>query len=261
MQFTQNISATGLSTRINGSLCALRELFGGNFIITISFFILAVACIFYKKSLNWKSIVFFIPFITILGLILYDKTGFFPNPNVELNYYSPLLWVLYPFVFLICYFDYKNIDINMFNKNFLGNLFLLSCICGILNLCWQINTCYNYEKYFLYLKNIVRTSKETITYIPQEDFKYSKFLRFDTCYGIIHKSLFLSNTKEIKTLLFPPEGTSDYYCFAGDEYNYYDKEIDAIFMHGTRVKLISDYYDLTTIKEYYEKHGKVKNNQ
>ncbi len=260
LQFMQNISAAGLGTWINGSLCAFQNLLNGNFIITISFLILAVACIFYKKSLTWKSSVFFIPFISFLGYILYNKTGFFPDPNFELNYYSPLLWVLYPVVFLICYLDYKDIDINKFNKNFLGNLFLLSCICGILNLCWQINTCHNYEKYFLYLKNLVRNSKETITHIPPEDFKYFNFLRFNTCYGIIHKSLFLSDTKEIKTLMFPPEDTSDYWCCAGDEYNYYDKEIDAIFMHGTRVKLISDYYDLTPIKEYYEKHGKVKNN-
>ena len=182
--------------------------------------------------------------------------------HFELLNYSFALWLLFPTIIALILLDYFKIDIDKLNPSFYSNLLIVTCIFGVINLLWQINTTFYFQKSNNYLKDLINNSKETIITIPKEDIeKYNSILRINTCYGQSSRSIILNDNADNTKIIFPADYYNDYsqFCFADNENNFYVKDINVILIQTTSFPLITKYFNLTKVAEEFEKSGKVKN--
>lgn len=108
-----------------------------------------------------------------------------------------------------------------------------------------------YAKFTLskYLKNLIASSQETFIKIPKEDIENKLFLKFDTEFGSLHKTIFLSENKNIDKLIIPTDTDASDYPNAT---TFYDKENDVIILQTSFLKPVSPYWNLTKIKEKFK---------
>ena len=251
----------GISEIITASVLTYKNFFSGSSII-IFFALLAIIFIFfYKKPFDKKSILFWLLFIIIIALTLLYKTNFMPEPHIEIHNYSIAFWLFFPLVLVLIIMDYLNIDFYKYNNCFIPNLFIVACIFGIMNLCWQIHSCFEFDKYTQYLKNIINNSNSTVVTIPEEDFEKYFFLKYNTCFGTMHKSLFLSDSHKIKSIIFPSEYYCNYneYCFDDKKNTYFNKKENILFLQMALTKVNNRYWDLTDIVDEFTKEGRITN--
>ena len=168
------------------------------------------------------------------------------------------LWLLFPIIITILCFDYLKIDIN---SKFCSNLLIITSIWGILNLCWQINTSFYFQKSSEYFKNIISDSAQNIITIPKEDIENLKFLNTNNCFAQIQRSiLFNSSTTDTK-IIMPQEYYNDYsqFCFIDSDNTYFDEQNQILYLQTCKFKLKTKYWDLTKVSEEFKKSGRVKN--
>ena len=253
--------SSGLQEWIENSEVTFRFLFNGNLLIPLLAFPLLVFLFFYKKDINFKFFCCLVPYFILLLFILYAKTHFIPDFYIELVNYSFALWLLFPIILSVLILDYLNIDINNINQYFYSNLLVITCVFGILNLIWQINSSFYFQKSNDYLKNLIKTSQESIITIPKEDIEKYNFLRTNTCFGQIQRSIILNEDAKNTKIIFPADYYNDYskFCFADSESNFYDADNNIIYLQSSSFGLKSKYWDLTNVAEEFEKSGKIKN--
>lgn len=235
--------------------------------IALSFifaFISVVILFFLKKDLTYKSIPFISIFLLICAGIFQYRVGFSTIQfNRELsNYMISFLCFFIIFAFILCK-EYFNFKMENFNKNFYKNLFLVSCIFGILNLSWQIHNCIEFGKYSQFLKDKINKSNEKVYVLPITNYTIhssARFLNVNPCFGIIQQSLILNDNYKVKSIIFPNKdsGNYDYYCFAEKDSTYYDKENNVLKLQTLNLPIISKAWDLTDIAAEFEKKGLVK---
>ena len=256
-----NISL-GFFQWIDSSIHTFNNLFSGNLLICWFAFLFIIIAVFYKKQFDWKSILFFISFIVILTVfVLYFKTGFVPNPKIELHYYSLALLFIYPVFLLIIFLDYCKIDIYKFNKFLFSNLIIIASIFGILNLTWQIHSFYEFGKYESYLKNLINKTDNVVLNIPKEDFNKYTFLNNNMCFGTMLQAIFLTEKGRKSKIIYPSEYFCDYseFCFDDVKNTYYDKSKDVLYIQTAPFKIKTKYWDLSDIVDVFKEQGRVKN--
>ncbi len=236
----------GIDSWLDSFPFTVQNLFKSNSLIILYALLALVFIMFYKKTFKIKSIPFLLIYSALIIYTLYLKTGFIPQPVLELSHYSFTFFFIFPTVFIIFLFDYKGIN---FRENFLSNLIVISCITGIIGLAWQINSCFMFDKYVKYLKNLIASSQETFIKIPKEDIENKPFLKFDTEFGSLHKTIFLSENKNIDKLIIPTDTDASDYPNAT---TFYDKENDVIILQTSFLKPVSPYWNLTKIKEKFK---------
>jgi hypothetical protein len=236
---------------------SFMHLLTGNIMIFTAISILVIASLFYKKEFNKKSIIFFVGFLILFICCLGLKTHFVADVGMEIQASGFALLLVFPVILLIMLSDYFNKDINNFNSAFLPNLFVIACISGILNLSWQIHSCIEYRHYSNYLKFLVKNSQTFYTKIPEEDYGKYDFLNYNTCYGLLYKSLIYSDSYKIKTLLIPPkqERINLDFCYATEENNRYIPKYNGILIQGRFFPIKTRFWDLSLVKEEYLKSG------
>ncbi len=145
-----------------------------------------------------------IPYFLISFFIFVKITGdVIHEAPIDMNTYGMTLTVLFPFILVILIFDLKNINIQKFNPSFFSNLFIITCITGIIQMIWQIHSCFEFDRYVAYIQNLVTTSKKTFIEIPKTDYQNLDYLRFYTSYGIVHQSVFLNNDNSVENIIIP----------------------------------------------------------
>lgn len=245
------------------SLITLEHIFDGNGIIVLFSLFAFIFVIFYKKAFSGKSLLFIVPYILGLLVVLYYKTGFMPEPHIEIQNYSYVFWFVFPVYAVILLTDYFNINISKYNKCFYSNLYIVGCIAGILNILWQINSCFEFGKYEVYLKNLMKNSKEIVVTIPEEDFNKYRFLKYNTCFGTLHKSAFLADDYVVEKIIVPSDKFPDYslYCFDDKDNNFYDSETGILHLQTAPLRLKNRYWDLSVVKNGLENAGKIQKSE
>lgn len=251
----------GLSQWIDGSIITLKNLFNGNLNITWCAVICVIWVIFYKKKFGWKNYVGFFLLISFMLYFLYLKTGFLADSHIELHYYSVVLWFIYPVILLIILFDYFKVDVDNYNKYLFSNLVVIASIFGILNLLWQIHSFYEFGKYENYLKDLIKTKKEVVLNIPEEDFKNNSFLSYNNCFGVMQRAIFLTERGEKSKIIYPSKYFRDYsnYCVEDIDNTYYDKQNNILYIQTSPFKVKTPFWDLSDIVQVFEKENRVKN--
>ncbi len=246
----------GLNQWIGGFLISFRTLFHGNMLILLFALIAVFILFFIKKELGFKNLFIGFIYIFICLLSLYKISGFIPDPGIELQNYSYALWFIFPVIISILALDYFKIKLDNY---FYSNLLITACVFGVLNLLWQINTCFEFAKYENYLKNLLNNSKQVVVKIPDEDLTKYSFLKFNTCFGVIQRSIFLIDNYVKDKIIVPSKNYCDYskYCFDDIEHTYYDKTNDILYIQTAPLKIKTKYWELTPIKEEFEKTGRV----
>lgn len=243
----------GSNEWIFASKTTITHLFCSNSLITVFAICAFIFIVFYKKTFTYKNIPVIILSSALLIYCLYKITGFIPNPMIEIQNYSFVFWFIFPVILFILAMDYIHKELQY---TFLNNLVVISCIIGIIGLSWQINTCFEFNKYTSYLKNLMTNSDEVLISIPQQDFENKSFLNFNTCFGTMHKSIFLSDDYIINKLIIPKEYYPDYsqYCYALEDgsKNYYDSEQNIQWLQTSPLKIKNKYWDISLIKEELE---------
>ncbi len=224
-------------------------------IICLSLFIVLVA-IFYKNKLTVKVASIFFSFLLFSLFVIYKITGFYPNPHIDLLNYTWALLLIFPLILFFIITDYMDIDMAKFNKYFFENLVIIACVFGVINLSCQIYSAYNHAKYVSYLENLLDKSKETIVYIPKEDIKKHKFLKFETCYGSMHKALFLSDDYVVDRIIAPTKAYPDYskYCMEFSPYTHYSKEQNKLYVQTAPVNIKTKYWDVSPLVGEIQKY-------
>lgn len=243
----------GSNEWINASRMTIENLFSTNSLFCVLAIILIITSMLYKKEFNKVSITL----ISISFGLVFSYLKFFnytPEPMMELQNYSFIFWFIFPIILLILIFDYKEIKIS--NK-FVSNLIIISSICGITGLIWQINSCFEFNKYITHLKELLNKSENIIVYIPENDFKDKKFMNYNTCFGTMHKSIFLSEEYKINKIFIPDKYFPDYneYCFAQyrNEHNHFDEKNQVLYLQTSPLRLKNKYWDISIIKNELEK--------
>lgn len=251
----------GSSEWLTASKMSLESMLNSNLIIPLFAVIGIVFILFYKKNSFIKSLIFYFVYISLILFVLYKRTGFITDPCLEMQNYSVVFWFMFPVILIILLIDYFKVDINKINPFLYRNLFILACITGIINLCWQINSAYSFGKYTDYLKNLIKSSAETIVYIPKEDLDKYKYMRYNTCFGVMHKALLLSETHLVDKVIFPGDYYNDYSEFCFDDINntYYDKNRNMLYLQTTPIHIKTKYWDVSPIVNEFEKRELVRN--
>ena len=259
----QGIMSNSIAQYVFGIKESIEWLFNSNLIITFFALIYLIIIIVYKREHTNKVYILLPILLFPLLIVLAIQTQFYPYQITELQFFGVALVFILPVELLIILLDYFKIDISTFNKAFLPNLFFLACLVGILNLLWQIKSCSENLKYINYLKNILTTSNETIVTMPLDVYDKYKFMRFDTCYGTIYKSILiyeLSDNYIVSNVLFPNKKCYHYdvnNCMDTPEYTYYDKDSDIIVLQNAPIKTKTKYYDATPIAEDFLKENRL----
>lgn len=241
----------GTNEWLTAAKITIENLFTTNSLITIFALISFLYILFQKQNLGEKGTTIIVSAAICLIFLLWKITGFIPRPMTELQNYSFVFWFIFPAVLTILMIDYNKKQIN---PVFISNLIVISCITGVIGLCWQINTCFEFNKYISYLKKLISEKQETIITIPKEDFENHSFLSFNTCFGTMHKSVFLSDEYVIKKLIVPSKEYPDYtqYCMTGKEHNFYDAENDFLYIQTSPLRIKNKYWDISEIKDHIE---------
>lgn len=230
------------------SKTTLENLFNTNSLITIFALIAVIIFTLYKKPIGKRNIPIILLYIGILVFCLWKTTNFIPNPMTELQNYSFVFWFIYPVIITILTMEYFHKEINSI---FLSNLIVTACIIGLIGISWQLNNCFEFNKYVSYLKELIKKSEKTFITIPEEDFTTKPFLSFNTCFGTMHKAIFISEEYEIKKLIMPATYYPDYteYCMDTEKENYYDNAREFLYLQTTSMRLKNKYWDISEIKE------------
>ena len=193
----------------------------------------------------------------MVGILYRATNAFTVDPNREMHFYSLTFWFLFPVIFTILFLDFKNINVSEINKAFYSNLLIIACLIGFCNLAWQFYSCYQHKHYLWHIKYLFNNSENVLVNIPREDYQNHKFMRFDTCFGKLQKSVFLSDEYVVKKLLYPLEydGTYSEFCYEKIDGTYYDEENDVVALQRAPLKVKTKYWDLTPIVEEFKKQG------
>ena len=253
---------SGIFEWISHHEITLKTLFLDNLLIPIAAFIAIIFIMFFKKDClknkyaSWGGLFF----IAALIYIIYKQTGFAANAAIEILYYSPILWFIFPLMIILLTADYFDIDIEQRNPNFYPNLVLITCIFGCLNLLWQINSANDFGKYKNYLEELLNKSEEVIIKIPEYDLQNNPNLRYLTCFGLSQQSVFLQNKNRTGKIILPDENSIIYNesCATGIDKTYYDPQRDILRIQDGFTKVKTKYWDLTPVKEEFIKTGRVK---
>lgn len=253
--------SSGASEWLIGSKIALDCMSRSNLIIPLFAVICFIFIVFYRKNSFIKSLILWSVYLCSLLFVLNKQTGFISDPPIEIQNYSIVFWFMFPVILIILLIDYFKIDVNKINPFFYRNLFILACLTGIINLGWQINSAYSFGKYTDYLKTLIKNSTETIVYIPKKDLEKYKYLRYNTCFGVTHKSLLLSDDYIVNKVIFPAEYYNDYseFCFDSADYTYYNKKEDILYLQTTPIHIKTKYWDISPIAGEFEKRNLIKN--
>lgn len=250
--------SSGIEEWISHHELSLKTLFSGNLIIPIFAIIAIIFTVFFKKDcLKGKYAIFSVLNLVLMLTILYFQTGFVSKPILELVYYSPILWLIFPVITYLIISDYKKYDFTIKNSYFYPNLLTITCIFGIFNLLWQINQTNDFAEYKKYLENIMEKSDKAIVHIPEADFN-NKILRFYTCFGITTQSLFLQTIDKPAKIIFPNGNES---CSIDIINTHYNQEKDYFKLQSAFAQTKTKYWDLTPIKEEFIKTGRVYSNK
>ena len=130
---------------------------------------------------------------------------------------------------------------------------------------WQINTCFQFDKFVSYLENLMDTSPNHIIQMPinehyftnkeiPEDF-YKKLKvqeRFYSGFGIVHQSILLNEENKIYKIIVPKDDKQWLFDF---EINSHYQELQTTqFYHNKK-----EYINLTQMVKYIKKYKKLKN--
>lgn len=161
--------------------------------------IIILLIITYKNRFFKPIDIFWVTPIIILTLgYIFFNTKFVPYPSCEYNLFLCQIIFSSILFFIILIFDYFDF---IFNKFFLNNLIIISCIVGILHFSWQINSslyCYKYKKFIISV--LEKCDKPFVTiHIDPSMTEYN----YAAHNGYIFRSLILSKNKKIKTFILP----------------------------------------------------------
>lgn len=244
---------------INGSINTLEVMFESNLIIFIFALIAVLITIFYKREYDKRSVLFFVPFISILLFVLYKQTGLYPNAHSEICNYSVAFWFIFPVILAILCCDYCKIKLKQY---FVNNILLVACIFGSLNLLWQIYSNIEFGRYVDFMKETIRKSETTIVQVPEEKYQNLKYVRsYNTCFSTIPASIILSETKKVEKFVMPSKYYIDYnqWCFDDLENTNYNSKNNLLILQTTLIKPQTSLLDLTSIVDEFKKQGLVKN--
>ena len=217
-----------------------------------------LAIILHKKEYNLKSLLFFIPLVTLMAFFTYKQTGFYHDLRVEINNYSLLFWFIFPVILAILCLDYKKIEIKQY---FITNLLMVACFFGSINLCWQIYSNFEFGKYTKSLKEVMQKSDDVIVEIPEDMyFKHRHINSALTCFSIMPVSILLSDNKIAEKVIFPSTYYNDYSnaCFSDLKHTHYDFGEDALWLQTTKIKSKSSLLDVTPVIEEFKNKGLLK---
>lgn len=233
-----------------------NNLFNGCLLITFAGIFASALILFYKKPFR-KNLIMLVVLYMLVSLII--NTRFVPNPLIEIHYYALSILLILPFMLLIIISDYFNIKFQKINPYFYSNLLFTAYIIGIIGFGWQINSSFYFKEYIDYYKNLLKTSKETILIQPKRT-KDQEFLAFDNCFGSTHRSILLSPSYRIETLVFPDKTSKDYnpFCFEGSDHTFYSEKTNQLILQTTPFQIKTDYWDLSDIVTEFKKEKRVK---
>lgn len=261
LMFYRNLVFTegqGPQEWINGSINTLEVMFESDLIIFIFALIAVLITIFYKREYDKWSVLFFVPFISILLFVLYKQTGLYPNAHSEICNYSVAFWFIFPVILAILCCDYYEIKLKQY---FVNNILLVACIFGSLNLLWQIYSNIEFGKYVNFMKETIRKSETTIVQVPEEKYQNLKYVRsYNTCFSTIPASIILSETKKVEKFVMPSKYYIDYnqWCFYDLENTHYNSKYDILKLQTAYVLPQTSLLDLTPIVDEFKKQGLVK---
>jgi hypothetical protein len=172
-------------------------------IITLAGLIPLFVICFYKRRLSVISVIPFFILITATVFVMWRYNMFVPDAPTEINAYGWTIVLIFPVILAILFCDLLKLDITKITPDFYSNLYLVACIVGISQLIWQIHSCFLFNDYVSYIRNLIKTSEERIIEIPQQDYENNHFLRFYNGYGIIHQSVLLNPTKDVEKIVVP----------------------------------------------------------
>ena len=259
-------SGYGFQEWINSFLTVIKYAIHSNCLILFFAIIAIIFVLFYKKRFSIYSLFYFVPFLGCLFYILY-KQGAYPDPLIELHSYTVLFAFIFPIILFILICDYFNIEKYLYfgkddwEKAFWPNMLVIVCIFGFINCSWQIYSNMEYGKYIAYLKNLLRTQSSTFVYMDENDYRNNEYIRRNnTCLGLMTRSIFLSETKEINKIICPSEFLGDYnnYCFHEPEYNYLDIKNRKIRIQTQIYKAKTENWNLMPIVREFAKRKMVR---
>lgn len=215
--------------------------------------------LFIKKDFTYKTIPAISASLLVFFFIFAHRVNIF---EVTWDSELCLYWIaVIAFFCIVLYFfiaEYFNFKAENFNPYFYGNLIIISCIFGILNISWQIHSCFEYGKLQQELKSIMNNSKEVIIEIPdkyyEEGYKYSYLFNNLPCYGTLPLSILLNDKYEVNRLLWPSQKRVNDYCALGKTDNFYINP-RYIKIQGIVLSVKNKYWDLTPIAEAYKENG------
>lgn len=234
-------------------------LFISNIIIFFFALIVVVCTIFYKKEYNFKSLLFFVPFVILMAYCTYQGTGFYHDLRVEINNYSFIFLLIFPTILTILCLDYKKIEIKQY---FVTNLLMVACFFGSVNLCWQIYSNLEYGKYTATLKEVMQNSDDVFAEIPEDlYFKHRHIRSAATCFSMMPVSILLSDNKQVEKVIVPSSYYDDYSdaCFYDKEHTYFDAREKFLWVQSAKIKPQSSLLDVTKIVDELKNRGWVKN--
>ena len=248
----------GPSTWLDASKQIFIFLFISNIIIFLFALITVIATILYKKEYNLKSLLFFIPLVTLMAFFTYQQTGFYHDLRVEINNYNLLFLFIFPVILTILCLDYQKIEIKQY---FITNLLMVACFFGSVNLCWQIYSNLEFGKYTKSLKEVMQKSDNVIVEIPEDMyFKHRHINSAVTCFSIMPASILLSDNKIAEKVIFPSSYYYDYgaACFDDVKHTHYDFGEDALWLQTAKIKSKTSLLDATPIVEEFKNKGLLK---
>ncbi|MBR6163715.1 hypothetical protein IKQ26_07495 [bacterium] len=249
-------SSLAMSQMLFSSVYTVQNLFHGTLLISFIALLVITFSVFYKKAFTIKSLFIFIPFIAVV-LFFYNKfIGFQLFPNTDLHYHAIIMWIM-PVIFL--YFlviSAKGIKVS---KDFIKNLFAISCVCAIIHLSIQTGSAVQFGQYFNFMKNKLETSPESVIVLSDEEMD-QPFMVFASCYGTEHLSLFLTENYKKHKIFLP---NTDYMgnvpgCFLED--TFIDRN-DHLSLQGTFLKKETKYWDLSELYENLRENNIVPNEE
>ncbi len=243
----------GIEQYIFGIIFYTKNILHTGGIITLAGIIPLLIIIFYKKKFNKFISIPIIIYTIIVYLLTWKINGFTVDAAVELNAYGWVILFIFPVLSGILLLDYLNIDITKKNPEFFNRLLTIGLIIGISQLFWQIHSAYNFGNYVTYIKDKVNNSKEKLIEISEEEYNTNPDLKYYLTYGIVHQSVLLSNSNEVKSIIIPFKFKHEEEDWNSEQRTYYDDKEklsrlhDAIYLDKHK-----KYIDVSSIVKYIE---------
>lgn len=243
----------GIEQYITGISFYTQNILHSAGMITLAGLIPLLIIMFYKKKFNRFISIPIIIYVTAVYIIIGKINGFMAEGAVELNAYGWVILFIFPVIAGILLFDYLDIDITKKNPEFFKRLFTISLILGISQLFWQIHTSYEFGKYVSYIQNKINNTEEKLIEISEEEYHSNPALNFYLTYGIIHQSVLLSNSKEVKSIIIPSKFKHEEEDWKSKRRTYYNDTEKVSILHDARyADKHKQYCDVSSIVKYIE---------